>query len=191
MRSDQISWNREWRMPNVVSSSRAMAKFGAARATCVESHENCRNLETWGVTMMRSSPDIADRRFSPVLPNCHHLSRRFESRTPSRYGFTCVKAWVNGCSKYAASPTSNPWKSITQVSLGRRTISCPLTVGFRTSWFVKPLTLTGARSHSRARSPLTSRGPYFRNPSKQIPEFSTFLRASVKSTVEAPPERSE
>ena len=59
----------------------------------------------------------------------------------------------------------NP-KSTIHFPAGRRVRSIPFIHGFRTSAFVRPFGFAGRRSHSRAWSPETSKGPPFVSPNE-------------------------
>ena len=71
-------------------------------------------------------------------------------------------AYRNGSSYSAASPSGivHP-KSRIHFPAGRRVRSIPFAHGFSTSAFGRPFGFAGRRSHSRAWSPETSKGPPF------------------------------
>jgi hypothetical protein len=72
-----------------------------------------------------------------------------------------------------------------QVSEERRTTSIAFSHGRITYALTWPFGLTGRVNQPRAISPMTSNGPYFLQPSKQTPEFSTSAIAKVRFALPA------
>ena len=144
---------------------------------------------TSGVPTYRSRCRSDLRKAGRGSPCSHHLVLCHCRLSWSLVGFTNFATCPNGASKRLASVSdiSAPKSMIHRSSL-RRTIPLPFVQGRKTSAFDWPFGLIGIFSQLLARSPGTSKGPFFWVPINETFRFSAKGRAlpaslaSVRST---------